>query len=124
DCGADSDCPGGACEGSLGNLSSTSVDNSVTVGPVSCASLTYLYVGVWSPPTLYRYCIEANGSLTLETSQPTTADVRDLAAGFGGLHLYYASDGLTKYFVSTDGSLLSAGTIPVGSGPSDGLEFE
>ena len=122
-CGSAPDCPGGACIGGDENQASVSVDNSVTFGIVSCSTLTYLYVASWSPPVIDIYCVEAAGTLTHEGSVAAPADVRDLQINAGGEHLYYASADLTKYYVSTDGSIVEAGTLSVGGGSLYDLAF-
>lgn len=107
--------------GGQSNSASISTDNSVTFGPVACTTLTYLYVGIWSPPEINVYCIEADGSLTFLSTVAAPADVRDLQPAKDGHSLFYAGDHLTKYAVSTDGSLAAVGTVNVGSGSFDDL---
>jgi 6-phosphogluconolactonase (cycloisomerase 2 family) len=122
-CGDDASCIDGTCAGSNPNLPSVGIDSSVTVlfNPLECIEGTYLFVGGWSPPLIRTYCIKADGKLKFEHIAAAPGDVRDLQIGANGLSLYYAHADLSKFVVSTDGSLSLDGTVPVGGGAFDDL---
>jgi DNA-binding beta-propeller fold protein YncE len=107
--------------GGESNYASASVDNSVTFGIVDCATYTFLYAAVWSPPQIYVYCVEADGSLTYESTVAAPGDVRDMQGSSDGKSLYYAHSDLTRYTISMDGSIVVAGTRTVGNGAFDDL---
>jgi len=103
------------------NHGSVSADNSVTYGAVGCTTFTYLYAAVWSPPEIYVYCVEDDGSLTFQSTVDAPGDVRDMQISGDGKSLYYAHADLTRYTISMDGSIVEVGTRPVGDGSFDDL---
>jgi DNA-binding beta-propeller fold protein YncE len=94
------------------------------VAPLACATSVFLYVALWSPATLVTYCINADGSLTFESTQPAAADARDLLVHPSRTRLYYAHTNLDEYAIPVAGTPVLTGTVPVGSGAFDDLDID
>jgi len=106
------------------NQASLSIDNSVTFGTFACNTLTYLYLGIWSPARIRIYCVESDGSLTFQSELDAPGDVRDMQFSASGRSLFYADANLTRYTVSIDGSLVPSRTRTVGYGSFDDLVLD
>jgi hypothetical protein len=94
------------------------------VWSVDCPSEVYLWVGVWSPAKLYRYCVPDAGVPAFQAVQSVPGDVRDLAVGPDGTFLYYASAHLSTYSIAPDGALTLEATTAQGNGSFDDLTLD
>ncbi len=104
------------------NLVSIGIHNDVAFAPPpACPSKTYLYMGLWSTPKLFGYCVDnATGILTEQFQMNVDEDVRDLAISDG--NLYFAHRDITKYAIDpVDGCITEVAKTPIAGGDIDDI---
>ncbi len=116
--------PAGVVNDLMGNENLVSIGNHNDVAfapPPACPSKTYLYMGLWSTPKLYGYCVDnATGILTEQFQMNVDEDVRDLAISDG--NLYFAHRDITKYSIDpVDGCVTEVAKTPIASGDIDDI---